>query len=159
MTAALLDEQRKVTETFEEAHTIRAIAEELPDRHVRETLIRSTDRMIAATIAPVRVKIVTHVLHFDDKTIRRWVELGILPAVEEKPRLAVDPVRLFEVAELVRALRARRYERDFTNAVWSALQDSAVLDDPQASVALDQLAAGQRRRWTEKPDGSWGPAE
>jgi hypothetical protein len=156
---ALLEEQRKVAEIFEEAHAIRAIAHELPDRRVREALERSTDRMIAATIDPVRVKIVTFVLHFDDKTIRRWVDLGILPAVEEKPRLAVDPVRLFEVAEVVRALRERRYERDFTNAVWSALQDRAVLDDPELGTALEQMAVGSRRRWTERPDGSWGPAE
>jgi hypothetical protein len=86
MTTGLLDEQRKVAEPFEEAHTIRAIAMELADLHVREALIRSTDRMIAATIDPVRLRIVTYVLHFDDKTIRRWVDLGILPAVTTSKR-------------------------------------------------------------------------
>lgn len=164
MTAtAVRDEQRNVEAAFRGAQEIMAVAESIRDpaerTTVRTKLRTRILRMIKNLVPPVRLSVVSRMFGYDDKTIRRWVAMGILREVQTKPRIAVDPVRLFEVSVLIDDIRQFHGQRDFTNALWSALQDQATLDDPDLIQALDQMASGDRRRWTRRPDGSWGPDE
>jgi hypothetical protein len=147
--SAVLAECQKVTAVFDEAHGLREIAERLPSEHERIEAWRRTTRLIAVALDPVRLSVATSVLHFDDKTIRRWVGLRILKQVDERPRVTVDPVRLFEVVEIVRDLRARRHDKDFTNAVWTALQDHSIAELPDVQQGFSDMMEGKRRPWRD----------
>jgi hypothetical protein len=146
---AVRAERQKVTAVFDEAHGFREFAEQLSSEQERAEAWHRTNRMIEAALDPVRLSVATSVLHFDDKTIRMWVNLRILKKVDDKPRITVDPVRLFEVLEIIRDLRARRLDKDFTNAVWTALQDQSVAEIPDVQQGLSEMMAGKRRSWRD----------
>jgi hypothetical protein len=95
---------------------------------------------------PVGVETAARLLGVSEETVRKCVDIGLLSALTEKPRLLLDPGRLHEVAGLAEDLRAAgEREPELLDHVWYRLNDEAWLDDTDLLEGLAQMARGEYR--------------
>ena len=80
-----------------------------------------------------------------DKTVRAWVEDGLLTPRAVRPRLLLDAERLHTVLRFLVDLRAAGQDRDFRDNLWNKLQDAALLDRPDLAESLSQMNTGHLR--------------
>src|SRR6202451_4668618 len=88
---------------------------------------------------PVRVPIAARILLVSDKTVRAWVEDGLLTPRAVRPRLLIDAERLHAVLRFLGDLRAAGHDRDFRDDLWNKLRDEALLDRPDLTESLSQM--------------------
>ncbi|MCX5016607.1 helix-turn-helix domain-containing protein [Streptomyces sp. NBC_00555] len=143
MTQTLDREEAQVRALFDRVERVEAVAEQIEEqqpanaselRHVAEDALSNAE--------PIRVKTAASLLDLSDRTVRAWVEEGVLALASEHPK-RVDPVRLHQVLHLVRDLRAAGRSRDLLSAVWYRLQDAALLDREDLAASLGQLREGK----------------
>lgn len=77
-----------------------------------------------------------------DKTVRSWVEDGLLTPRTVRPRLLLDAERLHTVLRFLYDLRAAGQDRDFRDNLWNRLQDEALLDRADLAESLSEMNAG-----------------
>lgn len=94
---------------------------------------------------PVRVPIAARILLVSDKTVRAWVEDGLLKPRAVQPRLLLDAERLHTVLRFLADLRAAGQDRDFRDNLWNRLRDEALLDRDDLAESLSQQNAGNVR--------------
>lgn len=136
---AVRDLFARVDEVLDVAYTIEG---ERPQEAARLVHV-SHDALSAA--GPVRVPIAARILLVSDKTVRAWVEDGLLTPRAVRPRLLLDAERLHTVLRFLGDLRAAGQDRDFRENLWNKLQDEALLDRPDLAESLSQMNTGNLR--------------
>jgi uncharacterized protein (UPF0335 family) len=143
MTQTLEREEEQVRGLLDRVERVEAAAEQIEDQQPAvASELRSVAEDALCKAEPIRLKIAASLLDLSDRTVRTWVDEGVLALVSEHPR-RVDPVRLHRVLHLVRELREAGRNRDLINAVWYRLQDAALLDREDLKTSLQQLRKGQ----------------
>ncbi|MFD8555828.1 MerR family transcriptional regulator [Streptosporangium canum] len=107
------------------------------------------ERHRLAHAEPVRATIASKILGVDEKTVRAWVNEGLLVPVRGKPRLMLEAERLYAVATLVQNLRRGGRTRDLVESVWYRRQGRGLLEDDQFTDGLRQMEQGEGRPWRE----------
>jgi hypothetical protein len=129
----------RVDEVLDVAHSIEG---ERPQEAAR--LVHVSHGALSSA-EPVRVPIAARILLVSDKTVRAWVEEGLLTSRAAQPRLLVDAERLHTVLRFLDDLRAAGQDRDFRDDLWNKLQDEALLDRDDLTESLSQMNAGNVR--------------
>lgn len=143
MTKMLEREEEQVRALFSRVERVEAVADRIQGMEpAQASELRSVAEDALSTAEPVRLKIAASLLDLSDRTVRTWVEEGVLSLVSDSPQ-RIDPTRLHQVLHLVRDLRAAGHKRDLINAVWYRLQDAALLDREDLKASLQQLRKGQ----------------
>jgi len=123
VTSTIEREEVQVRELFERVDAVVGVAHVIENDHPGEAdklLQVSNDALHQA--APVRVPIAARLLVVSDKTVRAWVDEGVLTSHTQHPRLLLDTERLHAVLQFVRELRARGQDRDLLTILWQRLQ-------------------------------------
>ncbi|MFE4822890.1 hypothetical protein ACFRFU_42050 [Streptomyces sp. NPDC056704] len=142
MTQTLDREKEQVEALFQRVETVEEVAEAIEEHEpAQATRLRCVAEDALSNAQPVRLAIAAQLLALSDRTIRTWVEEGVLALVAEHPK-RVDPSRLHQVLHLVRELRAAGQQRDLLSTVWYRLQDAALLDRADLAKSLQQLRRG-----------------
>jgi hypothetical protein len=133
---AVRDLFARVDEVLDVAHSIEG---ERPQEAAR--LVHVSHGALSSA-RPVRVPIAARILLVSDKTVRAWVEEGVLTSRAVRPRLVLDAERLHTVLRFLGDLRAAGQERDFRDDLWNRLRDEALLDRPDLAESLSQMNTG-----------------
>jgi hypothetical protein len=137
--AAVRDLFARVDEVLDVAHSIEG---ERPQEAARLVHVSSG---ALSSAGPVRVPIAARILLVSDKTVRAWVEDGLLTSRAVRPRLLLDAERLHTVLRFLDELRAAGQDRDFRDNLWIRLQDEALLDRADLAESLAQMNASNVR--------------
>jgi len=136
---AVRDLFAQVDEVLDVAHSIEG---ERPQEAAR--LVQASHGALSSA-KPVRVPIAARILLVSDKTVRAWVEDGLLTSRTVRPRLLVDTERLHTILHFLDDLRAAGQDRDLRDKLWNRLQDEALLDRADLTESLSQMNAGNVR--------------
>jgi len=136
---AVRDLFARVDEVLDVAHTIEG---ERPQEAAR---LVHVSRDVLSSAGPVRVPVAARILLVSDKTVRAWVEDGLLTPRAVRPRLLLDVERLHTVLRFLVDLRAAGQDRDFRDNLWNKLQDEALLDRADLAESLSQMNRGNLR--------------
>lgn len=136
---AVRDLFARVDEVLDVAHSIQ---DERPQEAAR--LVHASHDALSSA-GPVRVPIAARILLVSDKTVRAWIEEGLLTPRAVRPRLLIDAERLHTVLHLLGDLRTAGQDRDFRDNLRSKLQDEALLDRPDLAESLSQMNTGNVR--------------
>jgi hypothetical protein len=133
---AVRDLFARVDEVLDVAHSIEGERPQEAARlfHVSHGALSSAE--------PVRVPIAARILLVSDKTVRSWVDDGLLTPRVARPRLLLDAERLHTVLRFLGDLRAAGQDRDFRDNLWNRLRDEALLDRADLAESLTQMNAG-----------------
>lgn len=143
MAQTLEREKEQVEALFDRVETVEEVAEAIEEREpAQATKLRCVAEDALSSAQPVRLAIAAQLLALSDRTIRTWVDEGVLALVTEHPK-RVDPGRLHQVLHLVKELRAAGRHKDLLNAVWYRLQDDALLNRADLTKSLQQLRRGE----------------
>lgn len=138
-------EQDRVQALFFRVEQIEDVADTLPvDDPRRRALSRVVDLEMSAA-DPVRPVIAAGLLGLTEKTVRAWVQRGVLTACVERPRLLLDAARVREVLLLVDGLRAAGQKRGLLEEVYDRLADAALFERADLQVGLEQMNRGLGR--------------
>jgi len=137
--AAVRELFARVDEVLDVAHSIEV---ERPQEAAR--LVHVSHGTLSSA-GPVRVPIAARILLVSDKTVRAWVEEGLLTRRTVGPRLLLDVERLHTILRFLGDLRAAGQNRDFRDALWNKLRDEALLDRSDLAESLSQMNAGNVR--------------
>jgi len=144
VTSTIEREEVQVRELFERVDAVVTVAHVIETDHPGEAeKLLKVSRDALSQAAPVRVPIAAKLLVVSDKTVRAWVNEGVLTSHTQHPRLMLDTERLHAVLQFVRELRARGQERDLLKTLWQRLQDQALLDRDDLTDSLEQMRAGR----------------
>ncbi|MFJ9810738.1 hypothetical protein ACIRTB_21175 [Streptomyces sp. NPDC101158] len=142
MPSTLEREEIKVKRLFERLETVEEVAEKIEYREPNEAAsLRGVVQEALEEAGPIRVSVAAALLHLSDRTVRTWIDEGLLTVVASRP-LRLDPARLHQVLHLVRDLREAGQKRDLLDAVWYRLQDSALLDRNDLQRSLAEMRQG-----------------
>jgi hypothetical protein len=144
VTSTIEREEVQVRELFERVDAVVGVAHVIENDHPSEAekLLR-VSRDTLSQAAPIRVPIAAKLLVVSDKTVRAWVNEGVLTSHTQHTRLMLDTERLHAVLQFVRELRARGQDRDLLKTLWQRLQDQALLDRDDLTDSLEQMRAGR----------------
>jgi hypothetical protein len=159
MSGAVEREENELRTAFKRVADLRRVADELPEDSGDRHTLRDIADGILRDVRPVRTRVAGNLLGMTEKTVRAWAEEGVIPVVERKPILRLDPGRLEAVVKLVADLREAGRDRNLLDAVWYRLEDAVTLADPDLVTALEQMRNGEGVRWIRYTDGTWGPEE
>lgn len=143
VTSTIEHEEVQARELFEMVDAVAGVAHAIESDHPGEAgRLFQVSRDALSRAAPVRVPIAARLLAVSDKTVRAWVNQGVLTAHSQHPRLLLDPERLHQVLGFARELRVRGQDRDLLATLWQRLQDEALLDRDDLADSLEQMRAG-----------------
>jgi hypothetical protein len=137
--SAVRDLFARVDEVIEVAHSIEG------DRPQEAARLVQVSHGALSSAEPVRVPIAARILLVSDKTVRAWVEDGLLTPSTVRPRLLLDAERLHAVLRFLDELRAAGQDRDFRDNLWNRLRDEALLDRADLAESRSQMNAGNVR--------------
>jgi hypothetical protein len=130
---------------------IEQIASTLPQQDDRRARLDRVARQTLAAAPPVRPSIAAGLLGLTEKTVRAWVNDGVLAAQTQSPTLRLDPRRLHEVWHLVRDLREAGKTRGLLDEVHRRLADQALLDRTDLQESLAQMRRGEAEVLIPRP--------
>lgn len=146
MTSTMERETTAVRELFARVDEVLDVAHTIEDERPREAArLVHVSHAALSSADPVRVPIAAKILLVSDKTVRAWVEEGLLTPRAVRPRLLLDAERLHTVLRFLGELRAAGQDRDFRESLWNRLQDEALLDRSDLTESLSQMNAGNLR--------------
>jgi DNA-binding transcriptional MerR regulator len=145
MRGTLDREEQQVKGLFDRVERLEKVAGALADKPEAAAELRlvAVEQLRAA--GPVRMKVAASLLSLSDRTVRTWVDEGVLTEVGGHSIRRLDPVRLHQVLHLVRELRDAGRNRDLIDAVWYRLQDVALLEREDLRESLEQMRRGELR--------------
>ena len=135
-------EEQRIRNLFERVETIEEVAVTLPQGDDRRTRLLALSRDLLAEEATVRPVIAAKALGLSDKTVRAWVDAGLLTAAQRSPRLLLDVPSVHRVSHVLRELREEGLERDLLEHVGHRLEDQALLDRKNLRDSVGQLLNG-----------------
>jgi DNA-binding transcriptional MerR regulator len=143
MTSTMEHEEAQVRELFERVDAVVEVAHVIEGDHPGEAArLLTVSRNALSQASPVRVPIAARLLLVSDKTVRAWVNEGLLKPQSQRPRLLLDTEQLHDVLQFVRELRARGEDRDLLTKLWQRLEDEALLDRDDLAESLEQTREG-----------------
>ena len=151
MTAVAAETTRAV-ELMERVETLESVARSLPEQDDRRSrLLRLVEKDLA-TAAPLRPRVAAQLLALSEKTVRAWVEAGVLLATDtSSPRLLLDVERVHDVVHLVSDLRAAGATAGLLDEVHRRLADACWLDRADLAESLEQMRRGEGHVLVEAP--------
>jgi hypothetical protein len=145
-TSTLEREEVQVRDLFARVDEVLDVARSIEGERPREAerLVHASHGALSCA-APVRVTIAARILLVSDKTVRAWVEEGLLTPRVIQPRLLLDPERLHAVLHFLRDLRDAGQDRDFRDNLLNRLRDEALLDRADLAESIAQMRSGNVR--------------
>ncbi len=141
---AVAEESRQVRDLMERVETIEAVANSLPDGDSRRQMLLGVINRDLASASPLRPRIVADLLGLSERTVRSWVNEGVLIRVESaSPRMLLDVERVHHVLHLVRDLRAAGQTTGLLDEVHRQLVDMSWLGRGDLTVSLQQMHGGE----------------
>jgi hypothetical protein len=136
-------EEMAVRDLFARVDEVLDVAHSIEDERPREAarLVHVSHGALSSA-EPVRVPIAARILLVSDKTVRAWVEDGLLTPRTVRPRMLLDAERLHTVLRFLGDLRAAGQDRDFRDSLWNRLRDEALLDRADLAESLSQMNTG-----------------
>jgi excisionase family DNA binding protein len=150
MTIAL--EEARLRSLLKRVETLEDVASTLDANDERRKRLLEVTRADLDDAEPVRPIIAAKLLGISEKTVRAWVEAGVLKAERDRPRLLLDLASVHTVSHLLNELRAAGQDRDLLDAIWHRLIDDSVLDRDDLAESLDQMRQGQGRVLRHRTD-------
>ena len=141
---AVATETTHAVELMERVETLESVARSLPEQDERRQRLLSLVEKDLSSAAPLRPRVAAELLGLSEKTVRAWVDEGILVAAEtSSPRLLLDVVRVHEVIHLVQDLRAAGATTGLLDEVYRRLVDATWLDREDLQESLAQMRRGE----------------
>ncbi len=138
-------ERDRVSALFSRVEQIEDVANTLAADDPRRRTLSIVVRQELSAAEAVRPVIAAALLELTEKTVRAWVQEGVLTARTERPRLLLDPSRLHDVWHLVRELKAAGRHRGLLDEVYHRLADAALLERGDLQASLEQMRRGEGR--------------
>lgn len=142
--SAVAAETTRAVELMERVETLESVALSLPERDTRRSqLLRLVDQDLA-TAAPLRPRVAAELLGLSEKTVRAWVEEGVLLVADtNSPRLLLDVERVHDVLHLVKDLRAAGATAGLLDEVHRRLTDASWFDRADLAESVEQMRRGE----------------
>ena len=145
MTAVALETTHAV-ELMERVETLESVARSLPEQDERRQRLLALVERDLTSAAPLRPRVAAELLGLSEKTIRAWVEEGVLLAADTlSPRLLLDVARVHEVLHLIEDLRAAGTTKGLLDEVYRRLVDATWLERDDLQESLAQMRRGEGR--------------
>lgn len=140
MSAATVETERTLA-LFKQIEELEDVAEQVdePNRVRIHQVVK--EQLDAAP--PVRVIAAAKLLNISDKTVRNWVEEGVLAAATSAPRLLLDTNVLHAVLHTVNEVRAAGKTRALLDEVYRRRVDATWLQREDLAESLDQMRRGE----------------
>jgi hypothetical protein len=145
-------EEARLRSLLKRVETLEDVASTLDADDERRARLLEVTRADFEDAEPVRTVIAAKLLGISEKTVRAWVDAGVLKAASERPRLVLDLASVHTVGHLLDELRAPGKDRDLLDAVWHCLIDRSVLDRDDVAESFEQMRRGQGRVLRHRPD-------
>jgi len=149
MTVAI--EEARIRRLLERVEAVEDVANSLDADDERRAKLLEVSEATLADEGAVRPVIAAKLLGLSERTVRSWAEAGVLPVVNDQPRLMLDLVSVHLVSHLIRELRAVGRNRDLIEAVTQRLSDGLLLQDDDLQESLAQMRRGEGRVVRPKP--------
>lgn len=130
---------------FARVETIGNVVGTLPDDDPRRRTLLSVVADELRSADAVRPVIAADLLGLTEKTVRAWVDEGVLIARTRTPRLLLDPTRLHEVLQIIAEFRAAGNDRRLLAQVYHRLTDDAVRDRADLRQSIAEMRHGHGR--------------
>ena len=149
---AVAAETTQAVELMERVETLEFVARSLPEQDDRRSrLLRLVEKDLA-TAAPLRPRVAAQLLRLSEKTVRAWVEEGVLLVADtSSPRLLLDVERVHDVLHLVKELRAAGATAGLLDEVHRRLVDASWLDRTDLAESVEQMRRGEGHVIAEAP--------
>lgn len=145
MTAVALETTHAV-ELMERVETLESVARSLPEQDERRQRLLALVERDLSSAAPLRPRVAAELLGLSERSIRAWVEEGVLLAAEtSSPRLLLDVARVHEVLHLIEDLRAAGTTKGLLDEVYRRLVDATWLERDDLQESLAQMRRGEGR--------------
>lgn len=143
MTAVAIETTQAV-ELMERVETLESVAHSLPEQDERRSrLLRLVKKDLAAA-APLRPRVAAQLLGLSEKTVRAWVEEGVLLTSDtNSPRLLLDVQRVHDVLHLIQDLRDAGTTSGLLDEVYRRLVDATWLDRADLAESIEQMRRGE----------------
>ena len=139
MTAVAIETTQAV-ELMERVETLESVAHSLPEQDERRSRLLRLVKNDLAAAAPLRPRVAAQLLGLSEKTVRAWVEEGVLLAADaNSPRLLLDVERVHDVLHLVKDLRDAGTTSGLLDEVHRRLVDATWLDRADLAESLQQM--------------------
>lgn len=143
---AVASETSHAVELMERVETLESVARSLPEQDERRRRLLALVERDLTSAAPLRPRVAAELLGLSEKTIRAWVEEGVLLAAEtSSPRLLLDVARVHEVIHLISDLRAAGTTKGLLDEVYRRLVDATWLERADFHESLAQMRRGEGR--------------
>ncbi len=141
MSTAELETEQTVA-LFERIEVLEDVAERVND--VDRVRLHRVVRQELAASPPVRPVAAARILKLSEKTVRNWVDEGVLrPAKTPATRLLIDTNALHEVSHIVKEVRAAGKTRALLDEVYRRLVDATWLEREDLRESLQQMRSGE----------------
>ena len=145
MTAVAL-ETTQARDLIERVETLESVASSLPEQDDRRAQLLNLVTKDLASAAPLRPRVAAELLGLSERTVRSWVNEGVLyPAETDSPRLLLDVARVHLVLHLIKDLRAAGTTTGLLDEVHRRLVDATWLDRSDLLESLDQMRREEGR--------------
>ena len=119
---------------------IERVARSFSEHDPRRSELMAAVESDLADAAPLRPRIAAQMLKLSERTVRAWVQKGVLKRADVRsPRLLLDVGRLHEVFHLVHDIRDQENPGSLLEEVLRRLVDATWLDREDLAESLDQM--------------------
>jgi hypothetical protein len=112
-------------------------------------LRRAEDNILHLDL-PVPVSLAATLLHVSERTVRDWIEAGILEVASTRP-VALAFRSLAEVRRELQRVRREGAHANVRRALLHRIEDRATLEQPRLRESLDQMRSGKRHYVHRRP--------
>ena len=143
MTAVAI-ETTSAVELMERIETLESVAHSLPDGDARRSQLLDLVEKDLASAPPLRPRVAAQLLGLSEKTVRAWVEEGVLLRSQtSSPRLLLDVERVHDVLHLIKDLRDAGNTSGLLDEVYRQLVDASWLERGDLRESVAQMRRGE----------------
>lgn len=145
-------ETTQALDLIERIETLESVAKSLPDQDERRSALLDLVEKDLAGAPALRPRIAAELLGLSEKTVRAWVEEGVLArAAGSSSRLLLDARRVHEVLHLLADLRVAGRTTGLLDEVHRRLVDATWLERDDLAESLQQMRHGEGTTRVAKP--------
>ncbi len=120
------------------------------DQNSADTHLRRAESSILHLDLPVPVSLAANLLEVSERTVRDWIEVGILAVVSTRPvGLAFKSVA--EVRRELQRLRQQGASPNVRQALLHRIEDRMTLEQPRLQDSIRQMRSGRRHYVHRRP--------
>lgn len=151
MTAVEIETTHAV-ELMERIETLESVAHSLPEGDKRRSQLLDIVEKDLATATPLRPRVVGRLLGLSEKTVRAWVEEGVLLRAEtSSPRLLLEVERVHDVLHLIKELREAGNTFGLLDEVYRQLIDASWLERGDLRESVEQMRRDEGKVIATRP--------